>query len=50
LIVFSFISCFVISHNLSLLILFGHHIFIILHIHLFTKTCNVCIFIYFPCF
>jgi hypothetical protein len=43
LIVFSIVSWFVISHNLSLLILFDHHIFIILRKHLFTKTCNFCI-------
>jgi hypothetical protein len=43
LIVFSVVSWFVISHSLSLLILFGHHIFIILCKHLFTKTCNFCI-------
>jgi hypothetical protein len=40
LIVFSIISWFIISHSLSLLILFGHHIFIMLHKHSFTKTCN----------
>jgi hypothetical protein len=38
LIVFSIVSWFVISHNLLLLILFGHHIFIILHKDLFTKN------------